>query len=108
MPKTKIVKTIKIDKTIKTIKTLTKGECFRLTRGAVAIAQRDGRNSAILIPEGANIEVLNGPFDGVRLMDVKYEGELIMMFTNDMETHTVPIKKLTPLKKPIPIKKKTA
>jgi hypothetical protein len=65
-----------------------KGELFRLTRGAVAIAQRDSRNAAILVPEGAIIEVLGGPFDGVRLMDVRYNGELIMMFTNDMETHT--------------------
>jgi hypothetical protein len=31
---------------------------------------------------------LGGPFDGVRLMDVRYNGELVMMFTNDMETHT--------------------
>ena len=34
------------------------------------------------------IELLNGPFDGVRLMDVRYDGEVIMMFTNDMEHHT--------------------
>ncbi|MDP9112705.1 MAG: hypothetical protein M3O20_03375 [Acidobacteriota bacterium] len=64
------------------------GEFFRLTRTAMAIAQRDARNVAIMVPEGAIIELLNGPFDGVRLMDVRYEGEIIMMFTNDMETHT--------------------
>jgi hypothetical protein len=55
------------------------------------VAQRDSRNTAILIPEGAIIELLNGPFDGVRLMDVRYNGETIMMFTNDMETQTVPL-----------------
>ncbi len=64
------------------------GQYFRLTRYAMAIAQRDSRNVAIMVPEGAIIEVLNGPFDGVRLMDVRYGGEIIMMFTNDMETHT--------------------
>ena len=64
------------------------GQCFRLTRYAMAIAQRDSRNVAIMVPEGAIIEVLNGPFDGVRLMDVRYNGEVIMMFTNDMEHHT--------------------
>jgi hypothetical protein len=57
----------------------------------MAIAQRDARNTAIIIPQGSAIEVLGGPFDGVRLMDVRYEGEIIMMFTNDMETHTEPI-----------------
>jgi hypothetical protein len=65
-----------------------KGQRFRLTRYAMAIALREGRHFAILVPEGAIIEVLNGPFDGTRLMDVRYEGELVMMFTDDMETHT--------------------
>ena len=64
------------------------GDFFRLTRNAMAIAQRDSRNTAIMIPNGAIIELLNGPFDGVRLMDVRYDGEVIMMFTNDMEHHT--------------------
>ena len=42
-----------------------------------------------MIPEGAIIELLNDPFDGVRrLMEVLYKGETIMMFTNDMEHHT--------------------
>ena len=64
------------------------GEFFRLTRAAMAIAQRDKRNVAIMIPDGAVIEVLGGPFDGVRLMDVRYNDEIIMMFTNDMQAHT--------------------
>jgi hypothetical protein len=71
------------------------GEFFRLTRTAMAIAQRDKRNVAIMIPNGAIIEVLGGPFDGVRLMDVRYNDEIIMMFTNDMETHTEPAKAKT-------------
>ena len=64
------------------------GAFLRLTRTAMAIAQRDSRNTAIMIPKGAVIELLNGPFDGIRLMDVRYDGETIMMFTNDMENHT--------------------
>jgi len=64
------------------------GDFFRLTRSAMAIAQRDSRNVAIMVPKDAILELLNGPFDGVRLMDVRYDGQVIMMFTNDMETHT--------------------
>jgi len=71
------------------------GQYLRLTRTAMAIAQRDARNTAIMIPTGAVIELLNGPFDGVRLMDVRYEGEFIMMFTNDMENHTEVVKAKT-------------
>ncbi len=74
---------------------MTHGEFFRLTRTAMAIAQRDKRNVAIMVPNGAVIEVLGGPFDGVRLMDVRYNDEIIMMFTNDMETHTEPAKAKT-------------
>jgi hypothetical protein len=64
------------------------GQRFRLTRSAMAIAQRDARNVAIMVPEGAIIELIDGPFDGTRLMDVNYDGERLMMFTNDMENHT--------------------
>jgi hypothetical protein len=71
------------------------GQRFHLTRCAMAIARRDARNVSIMIPEGAIIEVLDGPFDGVRLMDIRYDGELIMMFTNDMENHTEAIKEKT-------------
>jgi hypothetical protein len=46
-----------------------------------------------MVPEGAVIELLNGPFDGIRVMDVRYEGETIMMFTNDMENHTAAVVK---------------
>jgi hypothetical protein len=64
------------------------GQHFRLTRTAMAIARRDARNVAIMIPEGTVIEVIGGPFNGTRLMDVRYEDELVMMFTNDMQNHT--------------------
>jgi hypothetical protein len=67
------------------------GERLRLTRWAMAIALRDERHTAIMIPDGAIIELINGPFDGTRLMDVRYEGEMIMMFTDDMKTHTEPL-----------------
>ena len=44
---------------------------------------------------GAIIELINGPFGGTRLMDVRYEGETMMMFTDDMETYTVALKNET-------------
>lgn len=41
-----------------------------------------------MIPEGATIEVIGGPFNGTRLMDVRHDGEMLMMFTDNMKTHT--------------------
>ena len=64
------------------------GQRLRLTRSAMAIAEREGRHVAIMIPQGATIEVIGGPFNGTRLMDVNYDGEMILMFTDDMKTHT--------------------
>jgi hypothetical protein len=69
------------------------GQHLRLTRAAMAIAQRSSRNVAIMIPEGAMIEIIGGPFNGTRLMDVRYKDELIMMFTDDMKNHTELIKR---------------
>ena len=68
------------------------GQRFRLTRSAMAIALREGRHVGITIPEGVTIEVIGGPFNGTRLMDVRYDGETIMMFTDDMKTHTELVK----------------
>ena len=78
------------------------GQHFRLTRAAMAIAQRDERNVAIMIPEGAIIEVMAGPFNGARLMDVTYKDELIMMFTDDMQDHTELVTMEAVGAKPIP------
>jgi hypothetical protein len=72
------------------------GERFVLTRAAMAIVQRDARNAAVMIPKGAIIQVIGGPFNGSRLMDVKYEDEIVMMFTNDMEHHTEPVRSAQP------------
>ncbi len=68
------------------------GQRLRLTRYAMAIAQREERHVAILIPQGAMIEVIGGPFNGTRLMDVRYDDEMIMMFTDDMKAHTELVK----------------
>ena len=68
---------------------------FRLTRSAMAIALREERHVAIMIPQGATIDVIGGPFNGTRLMDVRYECEMILMFTDDMKTHTELIRAAT-------------
>jgi hypothetical protein len=64
------------------------GQRFRLTRAAMAIAQREGRHVAIMISKDVVIEVIGGPFNGTRLMDLRYDGEMVLMFTDDMKTHT--------------------
>ena len=65
-----------------------KGSTSSSHPGSYGYCERDSRNVAIMIPEGAVIVILAGPFNGTRLMDVMYDGETIMMFTDDMKTHT--------------------
>jgi len=69
------------------------GQRLHLTRSTMAIALRQGKTCGYHDPpEGAIIEVIGGPFNGTRLLDVRYEGEMILMFTDDMKTHTELIK----------------
>jgi len=71
-----------------------RGRFLRLSHATMAIAQRDSGNVAILVPQGAIIEAL-GPFDGVHLTDVKYDGEIVIMFSEAIEAHTEAIKPKT-------------
>jgi|HubBroStandDraft_2_1064218.scaffolds.fasta_scaffold2019768_1 hypothetical protein len=64
---------------------------FQLRRAAMAIVPGDDRNSTIMVPQGATIEAI-GRFDDSRLMDVRYGGETVKMFTADMKTHTEAVK----------------
>ena len=50
----------------------------------MAIAQRESRNVGIVVPEGAIVKVLDGPFDH-GLVDVRSGSEVLMMFVNDVE-----------------------
>jgi len=56
----------------------------------MAIAERNSRHVAIMI-RGSPYRGYGGPFNGTRLMEVRYNGEIILMFTDDMKTHTEPI-----------------
>jgi hypothetical protein len=38
----------------------------------------------VMIPKGAEVEILDGPLNGNRLMDVRWDGKTVMVFTNDV------------------------
>jgi hypothetical protein len=38
----------------------------------------------VMIPKGGEVEVLDGPLNGNRLVDVHWEGKTVMMFTYDV------------------------
>jgi hypothetical protein len=61
-----------------------RGQRFRIQTPTLAILSQDGHRIPITIPQGATIEVIDGPLDGNRLVDVNWEGKTLMMFTIDL------------------------
>lgn len=61
-----------------------RGQRYRMKTPTVAIMAHDGHNTPITIPRGGIVEVVDGPLDGDRLLDVCWDGKMMMMFTTDI------------------------
>ena len=61
-----------------------RGQRFRMQTPTLAILSQDGHRIPVTIPQGATVEVIEGPLDGNRLVDVAWEGKTVMMFTIDL------------------------
>jgi hypothetical protein len=61
------------------------GNRLRLNRSAFGMALRNGKEVSIPIPEGTIVEIIGGPFKGTRLMDVRCNDEMVLMFRADLE-----------------------
>jgi hypothetical protein len=57
---------------------------FRLNAATLGIVRIDGQNIPIIVPKDALIEMSPAPVDQDRLLDVVWEGRLVMMFTTDL------------------------
>ena len=55
----------------------------RLNRDTLAIANREGKNIAVSVPEGAYVKVVDLAA-GSRLVDVEWAGEIVQMFAVDI------------------------
>ena len=62
---------------------------YRITTPILAMFRENGHHVARTVPEGAMVMVVDGkPFDGERLMDVEWDGRIVMMFTRDLREST--------------------
>jgi len=61
-----------------------RGQRYRLNTPTLAIVSRDGRHSPVTVPLGAVVKVIDGAVDGNRLVDVRWDGKTVMMFTTDI------------------------
>ena len=64
-------------------------ERHRITDATIAMFEEDGRHIARFVPAGVFI-LVDGSFDGNRLTDVIWDGNRVMMFTQDLRTRTEP------------------
>jgi hypothetical protein len=66
------------------------GQRYRLKESTLAIITVDGKNHPTTIPSGAIIkQLVDGPMDGNRLVDVAWDGKTVMMFTTDLSERGV-------------------
>ena len=57
---------------------------FRIKTPTLAICEIEGRRETRYVPSGDIVTVVNGPLDGMRLVDVEWNGAAAMMFTIDL------------------------
>jgi hypothetical protein len=57
---------------------------YRLNTTTRGVFNQDGQKRPITIPPGAVVKVMNDPLDGNHLIDDKWDGKTIMMFTTDI------------------------
>ena len=61
----------------------------RITSPTIALFRVNGHHQAQTVPVGTVIRIVDGkPFDGERLMDVEWDGKIVMMFTQDLRLRT--------------------
>lgn len=46
---------------------------------------QNGHKIPVMIPQGAIVEVEDGPLNGSRLVDIQWEGQTLMVFTTDLQ-----------------------
>jgi hypothetical protein len=57
---------------------------YRIVEPTIAMSDDTGRGVAFTIHAGAMVELQHGPLDGNKLMEVKWDGKIVLMFTQDL------------------------
>jgi len=59
-------------------------QSFRVKLSTLAILEIAGQRVAVRVGTGDVVTLLNGPLDGIRLVDVYWNGKTAQMFTIDL------------------------
>ena len=69
------------------------GERYRITSPTLALFEQDGRHVAHTVPTGAIVALDSNGFDGNKLVKVTWDGEAVMMFTQDLRSRSELVKR---------------
>ena len=57
---------------------------YRLKDACFGIESIGGKRHSIYIPEGEVVTVVDGPLDGLRMVEVDWNGRTVLLFTADL------------------------
>ena len=60
------------------------GESYRLNKQTIGMSSEGENRTSVLIPKHAVVTVINGPLNGNRMVDVKWENLKVMIFVEDL------------------------
>jgi hypothetical protein len=63
---------------------------YRIVEPTIAMSDDTGRGVAYTIHAGAMVELRHGPLDGNKLVEVKWDGKVVLMFTQDLRQRGQP------------------
>lgn len=63
-----------------------RGETYQINSPSLAILSRPdgGKRLPITVPSGSIVTVVAGPLNGTRLVEVDWDGDIMLMFTEDL------------------------
>jgi len=63
---------------------LLSGVFIRLRASVLSIYSENGQRTAVMIPEGATVQIVSGPKREDRMIDVLWNGRTVAAFTEDI------------------------
>ena len=63
---------------------------YRLIAPVLAVFPVDGHHESATVPTGTIVDLDGKTFNGSRLMDVLWDGRMVMMFTDELKVKAVP------------------
>ncbi len=62
------------------------GDKFRVVKPLLGIMSNDGNRIPVMLPKGAILEIVTGLVNHERMVDVRWETNIVMLFVEDVRT----------------------